>query len=81
MARSRTITVEGGDLSITQAALAGDIRIKLTILWIIGFLLVSMILGFVACVIWKPDFAATYLTAVLPIVSGVVFGLVSFIVG
>jgi hypothetical protein len=77
-------TIQSGSsdaVTLARTGLEGEIKIKVYILWIVAGVVIGLILLGIGCLVWKPDFFQNYLTATLPIISGVTFGLVGFVVG
>jgi len=60
----------------------GDVQVKIAVIWVVGAVLVILAIGMVAAFIFKPvqEFSI-FVATVGPILSGVLFGLVGFVVG
>lgn len=60
----------------------GDVQVKIAVIWVVGAVLVILAIGMVVAFIFKPvaEYSA-FVATVGPILSGVLFGLVGFVVG
>lgn len=60
----------------------GDVQVKIAVIWVVGAVLVILAIGMVGAFIFKPVTEySVFVASVGPIVSGVLFGLVGFVIG
>ena len=67
--------------STAHIALRGEFWIRITILLVIVVLLLGLLLVGVAILYKKPEQFVGYIHVIIPLYTGVIFGLIGFVVG
>ena len=70
-----------GSSATEVESIRSNTRVRLAIVVVVGLVLVTLTVGLIVSLVWRPDSFQTYATVVAPILSGAVFGFVGFLAG
>ena len=73
--------IKRGSTNTEVESIRSSTRVRLAIVAVVGLVLLTLTVGLIISLIWRPESFQIYATVVAPILSGAVFGFVGFVVG